>query len=122
MADAPLPGVLAEVETVAGREAALGLALALGGQSIHVPRPENLHADHPLAVAAGAGAGAIVEYFAGESVYVPHARSALVLHLTEIGHGTRQIAARLGISPRAVRQHRRRQRGSVLPSHGSAAS
>ena len=69
----------------------------------------------------GGAPGAIAEYFAGESVYVPHARSVLVLHLTEIGHGTRQIAARLGISPRAVRQHRRRQRGSVLPSHGSTA-
>ena len=35
--ETPLPGVLAEIEDVAGRQAALDLALALGGETLHIP-------------------------------------------------------------------------------------
>ena len=103
----PLPGVLAGIEEVAGREAALRLALALGGQSIHVPRPENITRDHLLVLAAGAAAAAIAARFAGETIYVPKARRFLVKQLTAQGHATREISVRLGISRSAVRRYRK---------------
>ena len=106
MANAPLPGILAEIEEIAGREAALEVSLALGGQSIHVPRPENMAADHPLAVAAGQACRPIAERFAGGSIYVPRARKALVGYLIGRGEQPRAIAARLGISLRAVQSYR----------------
>ena len=101
-----LPGVLAEIEEVAGREAALRLALAMGGRSIHVPRPNHVAAGHPLAEAVGDAAAAIAERYAGESVYIPKARRALVKHLCALGHGTSEIAELLGISKSAVRRYR----------------
>ena len=108
MTDEPLPGVLAEIEEIAGREAALDLALALGGRAVHVPRPDAVHPGHALKLAVGPAAATIAGRFAGETLYVPHARRHLVLHLTSTGQTTREIADRLGISPRAVQQHRRR--------------
>lgn len=105
-----LPGVLAEIEALVGRDAALALAERLGGHSIHVPRSENLTSEHPLIVAIGADGLPVATRFAGESIYIPHARRQLVLWLTDRGMSSKEIAARLGVSPRAVRQHRSRAR------------
>ena len=110
-----LPGVLADIAEIVGRDAALALALALGGQSIHVPRPGGLHPDHPLFKALGGAAEDIAAHYAGESLYIPHARRILVLHLSGQGRTAREIAGMLGISPRAVRQHRRRAQGNMFP-------
>ena len=106
MSGRPLPGVLAEIEELVGREKALDLALALGGQSIHVPRAENMASDHPLAVALGGHAATVARRHAGECLYVPMARRELVVHLTAEGKGTADIAAILRISKSAVRRYR----------------
>ncbi len=101
-----LPGVLAEIAELAGREAALKLALAMGGEQIHVPRPDNVKAGHPLAGAIGAPAAVLVSgRFAGESLYVPKARRALARHLHAKGTPKAAIAARLGVSIKTARQY-----------------
>lgn len=102
-----LPGVLAEIEALAGREVALALALALGGRSIHMPRPKNIVAGHALLEACGASAASIAEHYAGECLYIPKARRALVGHLSARGSTTQEIARLLGITGHTVRQYRR---------------
>ena len=106
---APLPGVLAEIAEVAGRDAALELALAHGGEdAFHIPRPDRLDPDHPLIALAGpARAQAIARRFGGETIAVPLARRALVRHLAGQGLGTAAIAARLRISKRTARRYRK---------------
>ncbi len=109
-ADIKLPGVLGEIEAAAGRDAALTVALKLGGQVMHVPAPDYLlaHPDHPLARTLGAEtASKAAARLAGGQVYVPRARRALVPHLAEAGHGSKEIARRLGCSARAVRNYLR---------------
>lgn len=102
-----LPGVLAEVAEVAGREAALDLALHMGGQPLHVPKPGHIAPEHPLVRAVGATAARIVaDRFQGESLYIPIARRAQVLKLAEQGLPNGDIARRLGISRRSVERHR----------------
>ena len=117
-ADAPpLPGVLAEIAGVAGREAALALALARGGDTLYVPRPDSIEGRHPLAGAVGLDAARrIAGRYSGETLSVPRARRALVRHLAARGLGAREIAARLGISVSAARRYRRRPvQGTMVP-------
>lgn len=107
MTDAPpLPGVLSEIEEIAGREAALALARHMGGQTVHMPKPGHLGTDHMLAAAVGAKAAkTIADRFQGEVVYVPIARRAEVLALAAEGLSNKEIAARLRISRRSVERH-----------------
>ena len=101
-----LPGVLAEIEAVAGREAALEIALAFGGTDIYV----SARGAHARAVIDAVGAGAwaaIVARLGGETVHVPLARRALVRHLSSQGVGTAEIARRLHITQRTARRYRR---------------
>jgi len=105
-----LPGVLAEVEAAVGREAALKLALRLGGRDIHVPSPDYLlsHPGHPLARALSPETAVTLAATLGSgSVYVPWARRHLVLHLAGAGQSTREIAARLRVSVATVRRYKR---------------
>ena len=103
----PLPGILAEIEEIAGRDAAIALALKLGGESVHVPRPRNMSNGHPLVEIFGAAAATVSERYAGECLYIPKARRALVRHLAASGLGVREIARMLGITAPTVRQYRR---------------
>lgn len=101
-----LPGVLAQIAQIAGREAALALALACGGQQLYVPRPDRLDASHRLVVAVGpAAAGEISAHFAGEMLKVPMARREAARHLAENGLSRADIATRLGCSRRAVQRY-----------------
>ena len=107
-AAAPLPGVLAEIAEVAGREAALELAIAWGGTDIHVPKPEHLtrNPQHPLARLLNFGRAArIARRFGGGQVYLPRARRACALHLAAKGTSSAEIAARLGCTPHSVRRY-----------------
>ena len=105
--EAVLPGVLAEIAEIAGRDAALKLALAEGGKSIHVPQPGHLQPAHPLCRATGPGAAKkIARQFAGESLYIPMARRALAKHLCGQGVPVAEVAGKLGISKSAVRRYR----------------
>ena len=108
---APLPGVLAEIAEVAGRAAALEIALVHGGEdAFHIPRPEHLARDraYPLIALVGHTAAlAIARRCGGGPVYIPRARRALVAHLAQQGLTTAEIAARLGIARRTARRYRR---------------
>lgn len=104
----PLPGALAEIAEVAGREAALQLALHLGGAPLHIPKAKNVGPDHPLVRAVGLGvARIIVARFEGENIDIPLAQRALVLHLAAGGMSSLEIARRLRMTIQTVRQYRR---------------
>ena len=102
-----LPGVLAEIEAVAGRDAALSLALAHGGEDIYIAARGAQARDLAATVGGAAAWAAIVARLGGESVRVPLARRALVRHLADEGLSTVQIARRLRITRRTVRRYRR---------------
>ena len=106
---APLPGVLAEIAEVAGRAAALQIALAHGGEdAFHIPRPEHLGPDHPLTSLVGAEAARVIaRRCGGGPVYIPRASRALAPWLAGQGLTTAEIAARLGLSRRTARRYRR---------------
>ena len=102
-----LPGVLAEIEAVAGRDAALLLALAHGGEDIYIAA-RGARARKLAATVGGAAAWeAIVARLGGEIVHVPLARRVLVRHLSDEGLDTAQIARRLRITRSTVRRYRR---------------
>lgn len=107
-AASPLPGILAEIEEIAGRDAAVALALALGGESVYVPRPNKVCPGHRLAEAVGvAAARAIAGHYQGEAIDVPMARRALVRELAGRGIPNGEIARRLGLANKTVRRYRR---------------
>ena len=102
-----LPGVIEEIAEVAGRQAAIRLAMRLGGSVIHVPRPSHVSPDHPLAEAIGIDAArAVAERFAGEGLYIPMSRRFVARHLSDEGLAARQIASQLGVSIRTVQRYR----------------
>jgi len=102
-----LPGVLAEIEAVAGRNAALSLALAHGGEEIYICARGARARQMALTVGSAAAWAAIVANFAGETVHIPLARHALVRQLADEGHNTAQIPRRLQITGGPVRRYRR---------------
>ena len=105
-----LPGILADIERVAGRDAALRLARSAGGSRINVPAPARLRPEHPLARALSPAAAAeISRLWAGERVDVPHARGAVCAWLLSQGRTVAQVAAELKMARRSVRRHRPRR-------------
>ena len=107
-AEISLPGVLGEIEAAAGREAALTVALKLGGQVMHVPAPDYLleRPDHPLARALGTETAAqVAARLSGGQVYVPRARRALAVHLAGTGLAPPEIAATLGVAVQSARRY-----------------
>ena len=102
-----LPGVLAEIEAVAGRDAALSLALAHGGEDIYIAARGAQARDLAATVGGTAAWAAIVGRLGGEIVRIPLARRVLVRHLAGQGLNTVQIARRLRITRRTVRRYRR---------------
>ena len=104
-----LPGVLEEIAEVAGRDAALTLALEWGGEEVHVPKPAHLERcpDHPLSsilTDLPSAARAIAERFGGSRIYIPQARAACARHLAAEGIPAGAIASRLRLSHRSVRR------------------
>ncbi len=105
-----LPGILAEIETLCGREAAIALALEFGGQELHIPSSEWLaeRPEHRLMRALAPDlALAIAARFCGASEYIPRARRACAQWMAAHGAGTKEIAARLGLSGASARQYTR---------------
>ena len=104
---ADLPGVLAEIAAVAGRDAALSLALTHGGEDLYIAARGAQARDLAATVGGAAAWAAIVAHLGGESVHVPLARRVLVRHLAGEGLNTMQIARHLRITRRTVRRYRR---------------
>ncbi len=107
-----LPGVLAEIAGVAGREAALAIALARGGDDgWDVPRSLDGAGGRDLAALIGPEAAeAVVRRLGGGPVSVPMARRAVGGWLSGRGFSTPEIAAALGVTRRAARRYRRAAR------------
>ncbi len=108
---APLPGVLAEIAEIAGRDTALEIAMAHGGERLHIPRPAFVLGargeTHPLTLLLGREvAGRIAGRLGGNSIYIPMARRALVRHLAGQGVPTAAIAERLGLTRDTARRYR----------------
>ena len=102
--NADLPGVLDEIADIAGRDAALDLAAAFGGSTLHVPAPGRVHS-HALAHVLGdQRARQVAERFQGDVVYVPKCRRAVARRMRSQGRSTRDIASVMGVSRRAVQQ------------------
>ena len=106
-----LPGVLAEIAEVAGRDAALRIALAWGGGEIHLPKARHIeaHPEHPLVqvLADRAAALRVAKRVGGGSVYIPMAHKACAVHLAAAGEAAPAIAARLGIAVKTARRYAR---------------
>ena len=109
MAEPPLPGILGEIAEVAGREAAIAVALACGGQEVYIPSPGRAAVawTHPLKQILGTAAWLIIldRVGHGAAVYVPKARRACARHLAAQGLGTSEIASRLGITRSTARRY-----------------
>ena len=108
-----LPGFLAEVEGVAGANAAIAVALELGGEEIHIPQPARILRDPPrrraklLNLLGEDGAIALAERMGGCSVYVPFARRAVARMMRARGGDVEEIACAMLVSRRQIRRYLR---------------
>ena len=110
-----LPKELEAIAEVVGRDAALDLAEAWGGQRIYVPRPAGLGGANPLVQTLGDRLAAkVAKHFAGTTICVPLARRALVQRLSSQGLPAADIAARLKMTLGTVRKYRA-VRGAMAP-------
>lgn len=106
--DPALPGVLADIAEVAGRETAIKIALEWGGRWVHMPSAEYLRrrADHNLVVLLGTALAAkVAARVGGGSVYIPMARRACAVELDRQGTPTRGIAERLHTNVVTIRRY-----------------
>ena len=122
MTDAPLPGILGELEAVIGRPAVLRLVREHGGTEIYVPKRPGT--DSPIVRAIGVAAAAeLADAYGGEHLLIPlghlvtQARLAAAIgRAVDAGLSAERIARQVGVHERTVRRHRRRRRGgSDLP-------
>lgn len=110
-----LPGFLRDVEEAAGRDAAISVALELGGEEIHVPKPGRilrregirLRRWKLLLLLDDDQALALADRMGGCSVYVPFARRAIANAMHERGRKPEEIAAAMGVSRRQIRRYLR---------------
>ena len=105
-----LPGVLADIAEVAGRDGAIRMALQWGGLDVHLPKAGHLaaHPEHPLAQLLGVPAAArVAQRVGGASVYIPMAHKACAAYLAAGGAQPAEIAARLGIALTTARRYAR---------------
>lgn len=109
-----LPALLAELEGVVGRDAALKFANACGGTRVYIPA--HLRAEHWLIEAIGfAAAQKLSTHFTfgrrGIHLNVPMMpRSLQVQTLDNAGASSREIALKLGIHQRTVHRIRSKHR------------
>lgn len=126
MADPVLPGVLGEIEEVAGLAAALQVAAAKGGGPAYFPAPARLTGEHWLVQAVGwDAAAALCRHFGGHSgrqikitwgpVGSRAKRWAAMKQAIAQGKSAVEIARTLGIDEKTVRRHRRGESGKGRP-------
>lgn len=109
-----LPGELEGIAEIVGSEAALALAMSLGGRDIRIPkRQATLREGHFLVDAIGmAAARELVEFYGGAALYIPEARRELAASLLNAGMTVADVSARIGRTPASVRRYRRQGRAS----------
>jgi DNA-binding NarL/FixJ family response regulator len=109
-----LPGLLAEVEGIVGRDAAIKFAIACGGTRIYIPA--RLSDEHWLVESIGLDAARkLAKHFTfqrrGLRLDVPMMPRAIQTNeLTTAGASSREIALQLGIHQRTVHRHRSKMR------------
>lgn len=126
---AALPGVLAEIASVAGEAAALAISARVGGTRVYIPT----HApdDHWLVESVGReAADKVCARLAGDRYDVPtlgvgayrRFRLAVAKHVHDLdkaGKSAREIARAAGLTQRAVHRHRKTHRGGDKGGQGS---
>ncbi|MFT4162840.1 helix-turn-helix domain-containing protein [Shinella sp.] len=112
-----LPVVIAEIERVAGREAALKLAMAKGGLTIYTPY--SVTADHWLSQLVGLEAAMkICEHYrvgnTGARILIPIAKQAMqrraLVEALEAGASAPKAAEAAGMHERSAYRNRKRLR------------
>ncbi len=101
-----LPGVLAEIAAVAGRDAALMIAWKHGGDDgWDVPRGDTTAAAELARLIGKGPAAGIMRRFGGNSVAVPLARRHLAPWLAGRGMNATEIATAMRITRRTARRY-----------------
>ena len=101
-----LPGVLAEIEAVAGSDAALMIAWKHGGDDgWDVPRVNTAAAAGLARLIGAVPAACLMQRFGGNSVAVPLARRHVALWLAARGMNTTEIATSMRITRRTARRY-----------------
>jgi DNA-binding NarL/FixJ family response regulator len=107
-----LPGLLAEVEGVVGRDAAIKFATACGGTRIYMPA--SVPSEHWMVEVIGINAAEkLSKHFSfgrrGIRLDIPMMPRALQIRaLTKAGASSREIALNLGVTQRTVHNHRKK--------------
>ena len=105
-----LPGILAAIDEISGRDMALDVALQFGGEEIYLPTPSRIE-DHPhhamLAMLGESAAAELLSRQGGCTIYIPMARGEIAAALAARGESDIKIAERIGRSVRTVRRYRR---------------
>jgi len=122
----PLPAVLRGLADGCGIVAALALAKLLGGTRLKVPR--RAREDHPVSQACGHEALEwLVANHGGCAIDIPFGPhhqykmlGATVALMTANGASARDIALKLGVTDRTVREWRRQLRERDAPNAGAA--
>jgi len=101
-----LPGVLAEIADVAGRDAALMIAWQHGGDDgWNVPRGDTAAASELARLIGKEPAESLMRRFGGGSIAVPLARRQVALWLAARGMTTTGIATAMRITRRTARRY-----------------
>jgi DNA-binding NarL/FixJ family response regulator len=121
MTEQELPGFLADIAEVCGREAALKVAAAKGGTRAYFPSEARLHAAHWLVAAVGMDDAKTIcrELFGarlGGSVEIPLASASRrhrvwteIRRMLDEGCSSAAIARALEVNEKTVRRHRNGQ-------------
>ncbi len=117
-----LPGVLAEIASIAGESAAVAVARARGGTRAYIPGEDGLRDGHWLVAAVGMEAArAIARRLGGGDVDVPlgpYAGSRARIHQAireglRSGQSEAAIARMAGVADRTVRRHKSGETGAT---------
>jgi len=133
MTDTLLPGILGEIEEVAGLAVALQIAAAKGGATAYFPSVERLTEDHWLIGAVGwEAAETLCRHFGGRAnpqLKIPLGPAgsrgklwAAIRKGLAQGKSAAEIARALGVDEKTVRRHRTGKSGKGRPADSRQGS